>query len=172
MLRRAREVDEVIHVKISVRRPSEDRIDDAKDYIKSYYADAAKQAPKAEAWDAAKEADSWRCYTHGGSEPTDLEAVAWARECRERGAGEILLTSMDHDGTKDGFAIELTRYMATSLGIPVIASGGAGTMQHFLEVFDQAQCSAALAASVFHFGTIQIPDLKRYLKSKHISIRI
>jgi cyclase len=121
--------------------------------------------------DASHKGD-WVVFTHGGRTPTAVQAKAWSNEVEQRGAGEILLTSMDHDGTRDGFAIELTRYMSTSLGIPVIASGGAGTMRHFQEVFDQAQCSAALAASVFHFGTIQIPDLKRYLKGKHISVRI
>jgi len=116
--------------------------------------------------------DDWIVYTHGGRTPTELNTKAWAREVQERGAGEIMLTSMNHDGTKDGFALDITRHLSTQLGIPVIASGGAGSKEHFLEVFDKALASAALAASVFHFNMIPIPDLKRYLQEHHVSIRI
>ena len=122
--------------------------------------------------DAKATGDDWMVHTHGGRTPTEMKVREWGKEIQERGGGEILLTSMDHDGTKDGFAIPLTGYFAEHLGIPVIASGGAGTMDHFREVFVEANASAALAASVFHFNTIQIPDLKRYLKDHHISIRI
>lgn len=111
-------------------------------------------------------------YTHGGRTPTSLKTNEWAREVQERGAGEILLTSMDHDGTKAGFAIELTAAISQSLMIPVIASGGAGTMDHFASVFGAGFADAALAASIFHFREIAIPDLKAYLQQKGINVRI
>lgn len=110
-------------------------------------------------------------YIHGGRTETERKTLEWAREVTERGAGEILLTSMDHDGTKDGFALELTEIVATSLPIPVIASGGAGKKQHFKEVFEKASADAALAASIFHFNEIPIPELKKYLLEEGISIR-
>ncbi|MCP4121565.1 MAG: imidazole glycerol phosphate synthase subunit HisF [Bacteroidetes bacterium] len=120
----------------------------------------------------AKKVDEWTVYTNGGRTPTEIDAKQWAREVQERGAGEIMLTSMNHDGTKDGFALDITNYLSTHLGIPIIASGGAGTKEHFLDVFDKGLASAALAASVFHFNMIPIPDLKRYLQEHHVSIRI
>ena len=112
-----------------------------------------------------------KVYVHGGRTATELETVAWARRAEERGAGEILLTSMDHDGTKNGFALDLTGTIARSVNIPVIASGGAGTIGHFAEVFDQTDASAALAASIFHFQEIAIPKLKHELRTQHIAIR-
>jgi len=111
-------------------------------------------------------------YINGGRTPTNKTTQAWARQVANLGAGEILLTSMDHDGTKKGFALEITRELAENLPIPVIASGGAGTMEHFLEVFKIGKADAALAASVFHFGEIPIPELKKYLKSNGIEVRI
>ena len=111
-------------------------------------------------------------YINGGRTPTNQTTQAWARQVVELGAGEILLTSMDHDGTKKGFALEITRELAENLPIPVIASGGAGTMEHFWEVFKIGKADAALAASVFHFGEIPIPELKKYLKSKCIEVRL
>lgn len=114
---------------------------------------------------------TWVVTTHGGRTPTSLEVIAWAKEAESRGAGEILLTSMEADGTKDGFSIALTRSVAEAVSIPVIASGGAGTMDHFAEVFDAGKADAALAASVFHFGEIAIPALKSYLKTLNLSIR-
>lgn len=111
-------------------------------------------------------------HTHGGRKPTDLRTVAWAKEIEERGAGEILLTSMDTDGTKAGFAIELTAQISASANIPVIASGGAGTMDHFVDVFTTGQADAGLAASIFHFKEIEIPALKGYLRSKGIEMRL
>ncbi|MCG8310874.1 MAG: imidazole glycerol phosphate synthase subunit HisF [Cytophagales bacterium] len=111
-------------------------------------------------------------HTHGGRTPTEIVTEAWAYECQERGAGEILLTSMDHDGTKAGFANELTSKISTKLHIPVIASGGAGTMGHFYEVFTDGAADAALAASIFHFKEIPIPSLKKYLDAQGISVRI
>jgi cyclase len=111
-------------------------------------------------------------YTHGGRIPTRLITQNWARQVVELGAGEILLTSMDHDGTKNGFALEITREFATNLPIPVIASGGAGSREHFVEVFKNGKADAALAASVFHFGEIPIPELKEYLKENQIEVRL
>jgi cyclase len=113
----------------------------------------------------------WMVYVHGGRTLTPLRTVDWAREGEQRGAGEILLTSMNNDGTRDGFAIAITRSVCETVNIPVIASGGAGTMAHFAEVFTQTRVSAALAASIFHFGEIPIPTLKQYLKEQNIPIR-
>ncbi len=111
-------------------------------------------------------------HTHGGKKPTELETLNWAKEVQDRGAGEILLTSMDSDGTKAGFANRITAQVSEALTIPVIASGGAGTMDHFVEVFNQGKADAALAASIFHFGEIAIPTLKSYLHDHGIPMRI
>lgn len=111
-------------------------------------------------------------HTHGGRKPTSLKTQAWAKEVSERGAGEILLTSMDHDGTKAGFANEITAELASLLSIPVIASGGAGTMQHFHDVFTSGKADAALAASIFHFKVIPVPKLKKYLQKSGIPTRL
>lgn len=111
-------------------------------------------------------------HTHGGRKPTLLKTQEWANEVCERGAGEILLTSMDHDGTKGGFANEITAEISRMLSIPVIASGGAGNMQHFKDVFTVGSADAALAASIFHFKEIAIPDLKNYLQHEGVSVRI
>lgn len=111
-------------------------------------------------------------HTHGGKKPTELETLKWAKEVQDRGAGEILLTSMDSDGTKAGFANRITAQVSEALSIPVIASGGAGTMDHFVEVFDQGKADAALAASIFHFGEIAIPTLKSYLLERGIPMRV
>ena len=113
----------------------------------------------------------WEVYVAGGRKPTGLDAVAWARRGQQLGAGEILLTSMDADGTKAGYDIELTRAVGEAVSIPVIASGGAGEMAHFAEVFERAGADAALAASVFHFGEIPIPALKRYLAERGLAMR-
>ena len=110
-------------------------------------------------------------HTHGGRVSTLLKTQQWAKEVSERGAGEILLTSMDHDGTKGGFANDITREISSQLSIPVIASGGAGNMEHFKEVFTAGKADAALAASIFHFKEISIPDLKRYLAEEGVSVR-
>ncbi len=111
-------------------------------------------------------------HTHGGRQPTDLQTLTWAKEAESRGAGEILLTSMDTDGTKAGFALELTATVSGAVNIPVIASGGAGTMVHFLDVFTTGKADAGLAASIFHFNEIKIPDLKAYLHQQNIPMRI
>ncbi|RYY00891.1 MAG: imidazole glycerol phosphate synthase subunit HisF, partial [Gammaproteobacteria bacterium] len=123
--------------------------------------------------DTKKEEDGeWYVYLHGGRTKTDTKCVEWAKRAVELGAGEILLTSMNHDGTKAGFAIDITKQLSESLPIPVIASGGGGTMEHFADVFLTAHADAALAASVFHFKEIEIPDLKNYLAEKKIAVRI
>ena len=121
--------------------------------------------------DTKDHGDKWKVYVDGGRTETDLETLSWVEEVAERGAGEILLTSMNHDGTKDGFALEITKAVSESVNIPVIASGGAGTMKHFKDVFVEAKADAALAASIFHFREIDIPDLKEYLFNQGISIR-
>ena len=121
--------------------------------------------------DSARD-DHWQCYLNGGRVPGGKELFSWAHEAQERGAGEILFTSMNHDGVKTGFANEALARLATQLAIPVIASGGAGAKEHFLEVFTQGKADAALAASVFHFGEIRIPELKSYLCDQGIAIRL
>jgi len=114
----------------------------------------------------------WYIYLNGGRTKTETKCMDWAMQAVELGAGEILLTSMNHDGTKSGFAIDITRQLSDILPIPIIASGGGGTIEHFAEVFEKGGADAALAASVFHFKEIEISDLKSYLKSKNIAVRI
>jgi cyclase len=122
--------------------------------------------------DTKQEADGeWYVYLNGGRVKTEVKCLDWARQGVDRGAGEILLTSMNHDGTKAGFSLDITGELARVLPVPVIASGGAGTMEHFTEVFEKAQADAALAASIFHFREIGIPELKRYLRDKGIVVR-
>ncbi len=122
--------------------------------------------------DARHDADGWHCYLKGGRERTERGLFEWASEAQDRGAGEILFTSMDHDGVKEGYANEALARLADRLNIPVIASGGAGAMPHFRDAFTQGHADAALAASVFHFGEIAIRDLKQYLRSEGIEVRI
>lgn len=114
----------------------------------------------------------WLVYLNGGRIPTEIRTRDWVKEAVDRGVGEILLTSMNNDGTKDGFAIDITKAVSESVNVPVIASGGAGTMEHFTEVFKEGKADAALAASIFHYGEIGIAELKAYLKSNGIEIRI
>ncbi len=116
--------------------------------------------------------EGWEVYLDGGRTPTGIDAFEWAKRAQELGAGEILLTSMNHDGTKAGFALDLTRRISESLSIPVIASGGAGTMEHFEDVFKEGAADAGLAASIFHYHEIDIMDLKRFLSSKGIPVRL
>jgi len=118
------------------------------------------------------EQGGWTVYTHGGRKPTERDAIDWAREVVDRGAGEILLTSMDADGTKDGYDIELTRTVAEAVHVPVIASGGAGKLEHFAEALTEGKADAVLAASLFHFGTFTIEDVKQYLNDQGIEVRI
>lgn len=122
--------------------------------------------------DARFDADGWHCYLKGGRERTELSLFEWAREAQERGAGEILFTSMDHDGVKEGFANEALCQLADNLSIPIIASGGAGKKEHFVDAFTEGHADAALAASVFHFGEISIPELKKYLYNEGINVRL
>jgi cyclase len=123
--------------------------------------------------DAKRESDgkSWRVYTHGGRHPTALDAVDWAKRAVALGAGEILLTSMDADGTQAGYDCALTRAVSDAVGVPVIASGGAGTLQHFADVLDAGHASAVLAASLFHFGALTIAEVKDYLFAHGVPVR-
>jgi imidazole glycerol-phosphate synthase subunit HisF len=114
---------------------------------------------------------SWRVYTHGGRNATDFEVVEWAKEAVRRGAGEILLTSMDCDGEKNGFDLELTRKVSEAVSVPVIASGGAGKAEHFLEVFEKGKADAALAASIFHYKETSVKEVKAYLKERGVNVR-
>ena len=122
--------------------------------------------------DARLDNDGWHCYLNGGRVRTERGLLEWAKEACDRGAGEILFTSMDHDGVKTGYANEALAMLSDELTIPIIASGGAGKIEHFRDTFIKGKADAALAASVFHFGEIQIPELKRYLKSEGINVRI
>ena len=121
--------------------------------------------------DAKLTQEGWKVYLRGGRDRTEIDLYDWAREVEQRGAGEILFTSMDHDGTKAGFANNELAELSDALSIPIIASGGAGTMEHFKDVFTHGKADAALAASIFHFKEIPIPELKAYLKASNIPIR-
>ena len=122
--------------------------------------------------DAKRNGNSWEVYINGGRIPMGMDVVEWAKEAEKRGAGEILLTSMDCDGQKQGYDLELTKAVSESVGIPVIASGGAGALEHFKDAFTQGKADAVLAASLFHFGEIPIPTLKQYLDKENISVRL
>ena len=121
--------------------------------------------------DAKRRENGWDVYVNGGRINTGIDALKWAVECEKRGAGEILLTSMDCDGVKNGYDLELTRCVSEAVGIPVIASGGAGKMSHFYDAFTDGKADAVLAASLFHFGEITIPQLKEYLAERNIPVR-
>ncbi len=121
--------------------------------------------------DAQFKNNRWTVFVNGGRISTEKELFSWAREAQERGAGEILFTSMNHDGTKNGYACKALKTLSSDLSIPVIASGGAGEKEHFLEVFDQGCADAALAASIFHYNEIPIPELKYYLKQNNVFVR-
>lgn len=118
------------------------------------------------------EKDGWTVYTHGGRNPTELDAVEWAQEGVARGAGEILLTSMDADGTKNGYDLKLTRAISEAVGVPVIASGGAGTLDHLVEAVTEGKADAVLAASIFHFGEFTIRQVKEYMRSSGVTVRL
>jgi len=123
--------------------------------------------------DTRQEEDGeWYVYLNGGRVRTDTRCADWACQAVGLGAGEILLTSMNHDGTKKGFAMDITRQLAESLPVPVIASGGGGTMPHFVDILGKGKADAALAASIFHFKEVSIPELKGYLRDQHIAVRI
>ncbi len=121
--------------------------------------------------DAKHTGNGWRVYTKSATTNSDIDAIQWAKKVEELGAGEILLNSIDRDGTKNGFDIELTNAIVSAVNIPVVASGGAGSKEDFLEVFKKTQVAAALAASIFHYGEIPIPELKKYLKKNGVDIR-
>ena len=121
-------------------------------------------------WDSEK--DTWFVYTHGGRKPTNLNAISWAKEVVQRGAGEILLTSMDRDGTKDGYDIALTRQISDAVEVPVIASGGVGNPQHMVEGILSGRASAALAASIFHFGEFSIQETKQTMRDAGVPVRL
>lgn len=114
----------------------------------------------------------WEIYLNGGRTPTGIDAIEWARKCEELGAGEILLTSMDRDGTKDGYDIPLTKAITDAVNLPVIASGGAGKLEHFLEVIVEADADAVLAASLFHYGELTIRQVKEYLQANGVEVRL
>lgn len=122
--------------------------------------------------DAKQTEEGWRCFLNGGRLQTEFDLFKWAREANDRGAGEILFTSMDHDGVKQGYADDALRKLSDELSIPVIASGGAGKKEHFRDTFINGHSDAALAASVFHFGEIPIPELKQYLRNEGIEVRL
>ena len=122
--------------------------------------------------DTKMEDGDWYVYLNGGRIKTDTKCIDWARQAVNLGAGEILLTSMNHDGTKQGFALDITCRLSQELSVPVIASGGGGNMQHFKDVFNIAEADAALAASIFHFSEIEIQELKRYLQAENIPVRL
>jgi len=122
--------------------------------------------------DAKKKGSSWEVFTHGGRKPTGLDAIEWAKRMAAAGAGEILLTSMDRDGTKAGFDLGLTRAVADAVGVPVIASGGVGTKEHFAEGVSAGGADAVLAASVFHFGELTVRQVKEHMKSRGIEVRL
>ena len=121
--------------------------------------------------DAKKDEDGWKVYTHGGTKKTELDAIEWSQKAQDLGAGEILLTSMDADGVKTGYDIELTAAVADAVSIPVIASGGCGSVEHIYEVFTQTNASAALAASIFHYNECTVEGVKQYLKDRGVAIR-
>lgn len=122
--------------------------------------------------DAKRVGNDWKVFLNGGRAATELDAIVWAKRGVDLGAGEILLTSMNADGTKNGFEIEMTRKVSESVNVPVIASGGAGKLEHFTEVFEYGKADAALAASIFHFREIEIQQLKNYLRSTNVEIRV
>ncbi|MDD5595832.1 MAG: imidazole glycerol phosphate synthase subunit HisF [Candidatus Omnitrophica bacterium] len=122
--------------------------------------------------DAKKEGNSWQVFINGGRTPTELDAVEWARKAAKLGAGEILLTSMDYDGTKDGYDLALTKAISEAVKIPVIASGGAGKLEDFAQVFSQGKADAALAASVFHYQELTVKQVKEYLREKGVAVRL
>ncbi len=122
--------------------------------------------------DARRDGPGWRVYSHGGRKATELEAISWAQKGEQLGAGEILLTSMDRDGTKEGYDLELLKKMSRAVKIPVIASGGAGNAEHLYQGFTEGEADACLAASIFHFGELTIPQTKQYLAGKGIPVRL
>ena len=124
------------------------------------------------AMDVKKKNNTWRVYSHAGKQDTGMDALEWAKEVQTRGAGEILLTSMDKDGTKDGYDLEITRLISEKLSIPIIISGGCGKLEHFVEAVLQGKADAILAASVFHYGTFSVKEVKQFLQKNDIDVRL
>jgi len=134
--------------------------------------DAKSRAPRGGGEGAGNDAGPWEVYLHGGRTPTGIDAIGWIREAEDRGAGEILLTSMDADGTKEGYDLEVTRAASRAVGIPIIASGGAGTLEHLRGALVEGEADAALAASIFHFGTYSIREAKEFLRARGVCMRL
>ena len=154
-----------------MRRGADVRVIKGLDSVKELLAEIGGMQVCVLAVDAKQTDKGWRCYLNGGRVETDKELFAWTKEAQERGVGEILFTSMNHDGVKTGYANEALSDLADGLSIPIIASGGAGAKEHFRDVFLNGKADAALAASVFHFGEIKIPELKSYLCAQGIAMR-
>jgi len=133
--------------------------------------DAKRRPATSRGWEPNPKAPSWECYTHGGRRPTGLDAVEWAVKAADLGAGEILLTSMDADGTKEGYDLELTRAVAAAVPIPVIASGGAGTPEHILQAFTEGHADAALIATITHYHELTITEIKQYVAERGVPVR-
>ena len=153
--------------KVSINSAAVRRPELAKEVARQFGSQCLVIAIDARFWEG-----EWIVHTHAGTRPTELGLFDWAKRMEDYGAGEILFTSMDHDGTKKGFACEALRTLSQELSIPIIASGGAGTMEHFKDVFKFGKADAGLAASIFHFGEISIPSLKSYLHDEQVPIRI
>ena len=157
---------------IDAKRRAESREPRAETGASTGEADEASDGRGSSPLSALRSPLSWEVYVHGGRTPTGRDAVAWAMEGERLGAGEILLTSMDRDGTKDGYDLELTRTIAAAVGVPVIASGGAGTLAHLYEGLTTGRADAALAASMFHYREVTVPEVKRYLAERGVSVRL
>jgi imidazole glycerol-phosphate synthase subunit HisF len=157
--------------KISINTPAVERPDLISEGAETFGSQCIIVAIDARRRETSNPQKGWEVFTHGGRRNTGLDAVEWAAQAEHLGAGEILLTSMDRDGTGDGYDIELTRQISSTVRIPVIASGGAGRMEHFEEVLTEGGASAVLAASLFHFGRYKISDVKNYLRAKGVVVR-
>lgn len=158
--------------KVSINTAAVDNRGFVKEASEKFGAQCIVVAIDAKKVSAEGEPPRWEIFTHGGRKPTGLDAVAYAREVAELGAGEILLTSMDRDGTKAGFDVALTRAISDAVTIPVIASGGVGTLQHLVDGVEKGHASAVLAASIFHFGTYSIPEAKEYMAKAGLAMRL
>lgn len=170
-IREVRDVSRLLHAgadKISINSAAVRRPELVSDLAREFGSQCVVVAIDAR----QEESGEWYVYVHGGRTRTELKALEWAQRVNDLGAGEILLTSMNSDGTQAGFSLEITREMGRCIPLPIIASGGAGSMDHFADVFTKGEADAALAASVFHFGTIPIPRLKQFLLEKNIPVRL
>ncbi len=157
--------------KVGVNTAAVDRPQLVAELSAEFGAQCVVVAIDAQAWPSGQERQAWRVFTHGGRTPTDLGAVAWAQECERLGAGEILLTSMDRDGTRGGYDLAMTRAVSDAVGIPVIASGGVGTLDHLADGALAGGADAVLAASIFHFGEHTVREAKEHLRSRGVPVR-